>query len=133
MKKTFLLLFAAFSLAATLNAQPGGFRRTIEERVAIVHHKIDSAFKLEPAKLTQVDSAFANYFRSQDKLREELMSGGQRPDMQVMREKMQPIMAARDAELKGIFSEDQYKKWKEEIEPSLRPQRPQGGGNGNNR
>jgi hypothetical protein len=54
-----------------------------------------------------------------------MMSGGDRPDRQVMMEKMAPLTDARDAELKGILTEDQYKKWKDELEPSMRPQRRQ--------
>ena len=32
----------------------------------------------------------------------------------------------RDDKLKSIFSDDQFKKFKSDIEPTLRPQRPQG-------
>ncbi len=38
----------------------------------------------------------------------------------------QKMAADRDDELKKIFDEGQFKKWKDEIEPSLRPQRRQG-------
>lgn len=112
----------------SVNAQ-GGPRRTIEERVKAVHEKIDSAFKLEADKQAKVDTAFANYYRQQDKLREEMRSGGERPDFRAMREKMQPMIEARDKELKAILSEDQFKKWKEEIEPSMMQRRGGGGGN----
>lgn len=129
MKIKFVLSLAlAVSLAIGANAQPGGQRRTVEERVKAIHEKMDSAFKLEPAKLTQVDSSFAHYYQQSEKVRAELMSGGERPDMQVMREKMQPLMDARDKELKAILSDDQFKKWKEEIEPAMM-QRRNGGGN----
>ena len=60
------------------NAQ-GGSRRTVEERVQIVHAKMDSAFKLDTEKQAKVDSVFAGYYRQQDKIREELRSGGERP------------------------------------------------------
>ena len=131
MKKKFLL-FAAILLAGTIavNAQGGGFqRRTVEERVQSIHQKIDSAFKLDAVKLTQVDSVFANYYRSTDKLREELIAGG--GDRSAMREKMQPLTDARDKELKVLFGDDNFKKWKDEIEPSMRRGGP-GGGNRNN-
>lgn len=132
MKKKFLL-FAGILLAGTMavNAQGGGNfpRRTVEERVKSIHQKVDSAFKLDAAKLTQVDSAFANYYRSSDKMREELIASG--GDRSAMREKMQPLTEARDKELKGLLGDDNFKTWKEVIEPSMRPQRPPGGG-GNN-
>ena len=56
-------------------------------------------------------------------------AGGGTPDRDQMREKSQKMMADRDEKLKKIFNEDQYKKWKDEIEPSMRPQRQGGGGN----
>lgn len=127
MKKTMFIL--ALALFATGAVMAQGFqRRTVEERVKIAHNKIDSAFKLDAAKLAQVDSAFAKYYRATDKVREELTSGGERPDMQVMREKTQPLTEARDKELQAILGDDGFKKFKSEIEPSMRPQRP-GGGN----
>lgn len=123
MKKRFLL-FATILLAGTIavNAQGGGGgnfpRRTVEERVQSIHQKMDSAFKLDKAKLTQIDSVFANYYRSTDKMREELMAAG--GDRSAMREKMQPLGDARDKELSALLSEADYKTWKEVIEPSMR-------------
>jgi periplasmic protein CpxP/Spy len=128
-----LILFTAIIFAGTLavNAQGGGNfpRRTVEERVKTVHEKMDSAFKLDAAKLTQADSVFANYYRSTDKLREELMAGG--GDRSAMREKMQPLTDARDKELKVVLGDDNFKKWKDEIEPSMRRGGPGGPGGGN--
>jgi hypothetical protein len=125
MKKTFLVVAVALLAGtATVNAQGGGNfqRRTVEERVQTVHQKMDSAFKLDKAKLTQVDSVFANFYRSTDKVREELMnSGGDRSTMrEQMQEKTQPIVAARDKELQGVIGDDNFKVWKETIEPSMR-------------
>jgi hypothetical protein len=135
MKKKFLL-FTAILLAGTMavNAQGGGGgnfqRRTVEERVLTVHQKMDSAFKLDAAKLTRVDSVFANYYRSTDKVREELMAGG--GDRSTMREQMQqknqPFLDARDKELRVVIGEDNFKTWKDVIEPSMRRGGPGGGG-----
>jgi len=127
MKKQLLLLVALMMAGtALLNAQ-GPQRRTVEERVQIVHHKMDSTFKYDAAKLAKVDTVFAHYYRSTDKVREELMSGGERPDMTVMREKVQPYMEARDKELKVLMGDDNFKKWKEEIEPTMMRRGPGGG------
>ena len=128
-----LFLFAGF---AFVNAQGGGGgfqRRTVEERVKMVHQKIDSAFKLDATNMAAVDSVFANYYRSQDKVREDMMAGGGQVDRQAMMEKMQPLMDDRDAKLKKALGDDKYKVWKEQIEPTMR--RPGGGGGrgGNNR
>ena len=48
----------AFALAVTVSAQPGGGfqRQTPEQRVAAIHFKLDSAFKIAPDKLTILDS-----------------------------------------------------------------------------
>ena len=129
MKKQILLLLCFFVAGTiTMHAQGGFARRTVEERVQMVHFKIDSAFKPEPAKMVQIDTVFAHYFRGTDKIREELMSGGERPDFQVMSERMHPLTDARDKELKVLLGDDPFKKWKEEIEPTVMPRR---GGGGN--
>jgi hypothetical protein len=38
------------------------------------------------------------------------------------------MMNDRDDKLKAIFTPEQFKKYKDEVEATLRPQRPQGGG-----
>ena len=120
-------LFLAFILTGTIvvNAQNG--RRTVEERVKAAHEKLDSGFKFDAAKQTKIDSAFATYYREQDKIREELRGGGERPDFETMRAKMQPAIEARDKEFKALLTEAEFKKWKDEIEPSMMQRR--GGGN----
>jgi hypothetical protein len=123
MKKRFLL-FAVILFTGTIavNAQGGGGgnfpRRTVEERVQTIHQKMDSAFKLDKAKLTQVDSVFANYYRNSDKLRDELMAAG--GDRSAMREKMQPLTDTRDKELQALIGDENFKTWKDVIEPSMR-------------
>ena len=131
--KLFVLVLSLFVFAAAANAQGGGQgpqRRTVEERVKAIDEKF-ADFKLDKDKSTQVDSIFATYYRATDKLREEAMAGGGQPDFQALREKMTPLITERDDKLKKVLTEDQFKKWKDEIEPSMRPQRRQGGG-GNN-
>jgi periplasmic protein CpxP/Spy len=81
-------------------------------------------FKLDKDKTDLTDSAFTVYYRGQQKMMEEVMSGGGQPDRDAMREKMQKLSGDRDDKLKKIFTDDLYKKWKDEIEPSMRPQRP---------
>lgn len=121
-----LLLVFLISSILFVNAQPT--QRTVEERVKTVHEKMDSAFKFDAEKQAKIDAIFTNYYKQQDKLRQEMMSGGERPDFQAMREKTQPLTDARDKELKPLLTDEQLKKWKEEIEPTLMPRR---GGGGN--
>jgi periplasmic protein CpxP/Spy len=128
--KTKHCLFLAFMLTCALavNAQNGNFRqRTVEERVKAAHEKLDSVFKFDAAKQGKIDSVFATYYREQDKIRVELRSLGERPDFETMRAKMQPAIEARDKELKTLLTEVEFKKWKDEIEPSMMQRR--GGGN----
>ena len=127
MKKMSLLLLASFGLAVMASAQGGGFqRRTVPERVAIVHAKMDSAFKLDAAKAGEVDAIFTTYYTDSDKAREEMMATGERPSREAMQEKMQPLTEAREKKLKAALPEAQYEIWKKEIEPGMRPQRPPG-------
>jgi len=129
MKTKGLLIISCFLLTAIYAQAQGGFqRRTVEERVQITHQKLDSAFKLDKSKLADADSAFASYYRAQDKLREEMMSGGGQPDFQAFREKMQPLIDERDKKLQTILTPDQFKTWKDVIEPSMRPRRQGNGG-----
>ena len=131
-KSIFILSLLLLAGSVTVMAQGGGFqRRTVAERVQRVHEKIDSAFHLDAAKQAQCDSAFATFYRAQDKLREEAMAGGGQPDFQAMREKSQPLMDARDKELKAILGDDKFKIYKEGIEPTMRGGRGGGGGGGN--
>ena len=122
MKQFTLLFFLIVGFSLSSFAQGGPQRMTVEERVKLVLEKF-AEFKLDAAKTKEVDSVFTHYYKGQEKVRQELMGSGERPDPQVLRDKMQPLVTERDNKLKGILTEEQFKKWKDEIEPSLRPQR----------
>lgn len=133
MKKTiFLLLAIAVTGVYTANAQGGGGfqRRTPEERTKMVMDKL-ADWKLDKDKSDQTDSTFINFYRAQQKMMQDMMAGGGQPDREKMMSESKKLADERDVKLKAIFTADQYKKWKDEIEPSLRPQR--GGGGGGNR
>lgn len=124
-----LLLFATLAFAAAYAQPGGGFqRRTVEERVAMVHAKMDSAFKLDAVKAAEVDAIFTTFYKESDKVREEMMASGERPGREVMQAKTQPLAEAREEKLKKTLPEAQYEIWKKQIEPGMRPQRPMGGG-----
>lgn len=129
MKKIFMICFG-FAVFGFTYAQPGdGFQRqTPEERVAAIHKKLDSAFKLEPTKLATLDTALTVLFKQQDDKLREMFSGGERPDRETMMAERKKYTDARDEMIKAILNEEDYKIWKDKIEPSMRPQRPQGGG-----
>jgi hypothetical protein len=131
MKKIAFMLLASVAFAVTASAQGGGFnRRTPEERVASIHAKLDSAFKLEASKLATLDTALIVLYKAQDKKREEMMSGGNM-DRDAMMAEMKKFNDSRDEMMKAVLTAEQFAVWKEKIEPSMRPQRPQG--NGGNR
>lgn len=124
MKKTIVAL-AVLLLAGTVSSYAqGGFQMpSPEDRVKRVHVKADSAFKLDEAKAKQFDDAYLEYYKQQDKVRQELMdaNGGNFQGMrEQMQEKMKPAQEALDAKIKPILGDDKFKIWKEQIEPTLR-------------
>ena len=122
MKKQFLMLCAAFVLGiASLSAQQNGPRQTPEERTKAT---ID---KLAPLQLTEeqspkVTKIFLEFYQAQQKAMEEMRASGS-TDREAFGAKRKELSDNRDQSLKLVLTEDQMKKWKDEIEPSLRPQR----------
>ena len=133
MKKMLFMLWASFVLSATVSAQPGGGfqRQTPEQRVAAIHFKLDSAFKIAADKLIILDSALIVLYKAQDARMQEIFSGGERPDMETMMAERKKYSDSRDEMIKAMLTEDQFAIWRDNIAPSMRPQRPPGGG-GNN-
>jgi|SRR5690242_21577613 len=129
MKKIFFLLMAFCAVAVSASAQGGFTRRTPEERTAQIHAKLDSAFKLDAKTFVALDSSLNTLHRAQDKKMEELMAGGPGSiDRETMMAERKKFSDAKDEILKAVLTAEQYAIWKEKIEPSMRPQRPQGGG-----
>jgi|SRR6186713_238375 hypothetical protein len=124
MKKTIIALAVVMLAGSASTFAQGGFQMpTPEERVKRVHFKADSAFKLDEAKMKDMDAAYLDYYKAQDKVREEAMAsaGGDRDAMRAaMQEKMKPFMETLDAKVKPILGDDKFKIWKEQIEPTLR-------------
>lgn len=125
MKKTIIALAVVmFAGIVPSFAQGGGFQMpTPEERVKRVHFKMDSAFKLDEAKIQQTDALYLDYYKAQDKVREQVMAngGGDRDAIRAaMQEMMKPITEGLDAKIKPILGDDKFKIWKEQIEPTLR-------------
>ena len=123
MKKT-IIAIAVIMLAGTAPSFAQGFQMpSPEERVKRVHFKADSAFKLDEGKMKQMEAAYLDYYKAQDKVREEAMASanGDRDAMRAaMQEKMKPFMETLDGKVKPILGDDKFKVWKEQIEPSLR-------------
>jgi len=122
--KTKITMLVALIFAATVStrAQQGMQQRTVEERVKSAMNKILDPLKLDQAQQDKTKDIFTEYYTSQDKIREDARASGTRPDRSV-REK---LANDRDDKLKSIFTDDQFQKFKNDIEPTLRPQRSQG-------
>lgn len=129
MKKVILAAFVSGILISSVSAQPGGMRRTPAERVAVIHQKLDSAFKLDASKLAVLDTALTALYKAQDTKRQELMAGGGMPDRETFQTEMKKFSDAQDEIMKAVLTEEQFGIWKEKIQPSMRPQR-QGGSRG---
>lgn len=100
----------------------GGPRLTLEERIKVVNEKLTD-FKLDIDKLAKTDGVFTVYYNAIQKQREEMRASGGEPDRDAMRDKMLELSIDRDEQLKLIFTAEQFKKWKDDIEPTMRPQR----------
>ncbi len=122
-KQIAFVIIALFVSCSSLMAQAqGGPRLTLEDRIKAVNEKL-ADFKLDTEKLSKTDSVFTVYYNTLQKQREEMRSAGGTPDREAMREKMLKLNIDRDEQLKLIFTTEQFKKWKDDIEPALRPQR----------
>lgn len=128
-----MILLVTIVLAGiyTANAQRGrgGFQRpSVEDRVKRTTEKL-AVLKLDKDQLAKAEVVFTDFYKARDEEMKSMWSGGgEKPDRQAMMDKMKKMNGDRDEKLKAIFSEDQFKKWKDEVEPSLRPQRPGGKG-----
>lgn len=132
MKNLFALSIALLAFSIISFAQPqGGFqRRTPAERAALIHAKLDSAFKLEPAKLSIIDTAITVLYKKQEEKMQEYMSSGERPDMETMRAEFKKYSDAQEEILKAVLTAEQFTIWKEQILPSMRRPMGQGGQGG---
>ena len=125
------MVMAAIISITTANAQGGGGqpRMTPEERIKFTIEKM-APLNLDAATKVKSDAIITDYINDQQKAMEEIRANG--GDREALMAKRKELTDARDAKLKLIYTEAQMKQWKDEIEPSLRPQRPPGapGGGG---
>ena len=123
MKKQIALLLTTALLSFTaVNAQGGGGQRqTPEERMKATMEKL-APLNLDADATKKTEAIFAEYNTTWQKTMEEMRASGS-IDRDAMMAKRKEQLDVRDVKLKAIFSADQMKKWKDEIEPSMRPQR----------
>jgi protein CpxP len=129
MKKQLVVMAIAGLIGiASVNAQDGRMRQTPEERTKAVMEKL-ADLKLSKENTIKTDSVFLEFFTTQQKAMEEMRASGTF-DREAMGAKRKELTDARDGKLKMIFTQEQMKKWKDDIEPTLRPQRPGSNGGG---
>ncbi|MEO5996268.1 MAG: hypothetical protein ABIN89_06050 [Chitinophagaceae bacterium] len=108
-------LLSVMMLAGVMiaNAQGGGggMRRTPEERAKRVVDTLTTEFKLDQSHQTQATAVFVDFYKS--------MTQG------ISAEDRTKLMGDRDEKLKKVLSDDQFKKFKDDIEPAMRPRRQQ--------
>ena len=122
MKKQIALLLTTALLSFTaVNAQGGGQRQTPEERTKATMEKL-APLNLDAEATKKTEAIFVDYNTTWQKTMEEMRASGS-IDRDAMMAKRKEQLDVRDVKLKAIFSADQMKKWKDEIEPSMRPQR----------
>ena len=114
--KITLLAILMFAGVLTTQAQQGqgGQRRTPEERTQMVIGRLTDSLKLSDAQKGDVNAAYLEFYKGQDKLRESL-APGTRPE----KADMDKLSDARDAKLKVILKEGQFTKLKE-MEAAMR-------------
>jgi hypothetical protein len=123
-----IFLFACLIFGSVIIASGQGFQRqTVEERVAAIHQKLDSAFKLPAEKFAVLDSALTILFKAQDTKMQELFSAGNM-DRETMMAERKKYTDARDEMIKAMLTEEQFTIWMEKIVPTLRGGRGPGGG-----
>jgi len=120
--KTKITMLIGFILIATTGIYAQGMqRRTVPERVKMTMDKITPALNLDATQQASTDSVFTNFYTTQMKMFQDARDSGERPD----RSQFEKLRDDRDAKLKAIFTDDQYTKFKNEVEATLRPQRQQ--------
>ena len=118
MKSKITLLFSLlmFSGIITFAQQQ---RQSVEERVKNVMEKM-APLNLDEDQTKRTDSVFTQFYQGQTKMMEEMRAaGGGGFD----RSGFEKLTTDRNSKLKAIFSADQHKKFKKDIEESLSPQR----------
>lgn len=122
-KKLIIGAMALICSIGSVMAQGGMQRQTPEERTKATMEKL-TPLALSEDQTTKASSVFSDFYSAQQKAMQDMRASGTM-DRDAIQAKRKELADARDTKLKEIFTADQYKKWTDEIEPSLRPQRKQ--------
>ncbi|MFZ4707550.1 MAG: hypothetical protein ACOYMF_16240, partial [Bacteroidales bacterium] len=94
---------------------------TIEEKLKAVDEKISKPLSLSTIQKETVNKAFCEFYTEMDKLKKTQADAQARPD----KSKVEPLKKARDAKIKKVISDEQYKKYLE-LEKAARPNKGEG-------
>jgi protein CpxP len=122
-KKLIIGTMALLCCIGSVMAQGGMQRQTPEERTKATMEKL-APLTLSADQTTKTTAVFSDFYAAQQKAMEDMRASGSM-DRDAMMAKRKELSEARDVKLKEIFTADQYKKWTDEVQPSLRPQRKQ--------
>ena len=123
MKKQILLLVAGICFSITsLMAQDNMQRMAPEDRAKAAMEKI-APLNLDTTVKSKTEVIMTEFYTAQQNAMREMRASGNM-DREAMMAKRKELAEARDTKLKLIFTAEQFKKWIDEIEPALRPQRP---------
>lgn len=116
--KTKITMLLAFILSVSFTASAQMQRMSVEDRVKSVMEKL-SPLNLNAEQQQKTQTVFTDFYNNLQKTMQEARDKGERPDRSVF----QKATDDRDASLKNIFTDDQFKQYKNDIEPNLMPQR----------
>ena len=123
MKKQLLItLFAIVAAVGSVKAQDNMQQKTPNERAKETFTKLKTDLVLVVEQEGKVFQAFEDFYTTMQKLREEMRAAGN-TDRERMKDNVQRVTTVREDKLKVILTEAQMKKWVNDIEPAMRPQR----------
>ena len=117
-----LLLMVNFGNAQTEKQQPPK-RPTIEEQLKRVTAELDKHPDLTPAQKEKVFAAYKTFFTEIEQESKKEMPLPPPPPPPVKREVAERLSKERDAKIKEVLTDDQFKKYLE-IEKAMHPKRP---------
>lgn len=126
MKKKFLTLFALLGCTVVMAQSEPPTPPSKAERLKHVTEKINQEITLTAAQKNKLEAAYSEFFDGMEKLRAKdgkPAAPPPPPPPPVNREAAEKLSAARDAKIKTVLSETQFRKYVA-MEKSLRPPGP---------
>ena len=120
-KQLFCSVLAIVATIGSLMAQGMEQTKAPKERAMETLSVAQAGLTLSSEQAESAYPVFISFYEAQQTAMAEMRSSGS-IDRTKMKEIKDKLSADRDAKLKAIFTDDQLKKWINEIEPGLRPQ-----------